>query len=135
MNRITKGAAIGIGSAALLLGAAAPALAGNGASNAHFSATYVEPSTAGPVTFTCAGEHIDNNGVGIRDEEDCALSGPGTASYVPGIYSGSPSGTFPGLSGSDWFWLSDYNGREATSYMITVNGSSTRAHIEATYAS
>jgi hypothetical protein len=60
------------------LGVAAPAMAGNGASNVHFSVTYVVASNAGPVTWTCAGEHISSNGQGIADEEDCALSGPVT---------------------------------------------------------
>jgi tetratricopeptide (TPR) repeat protein len=74
-------------------------------------------------------------GTGIREEEDCAVSGPGTASYVSGVYRGNPNGTFPGLGGNGWLWLGDYNQHQATSYTITVNGSSTRVQIEATYAS
>lgn len=136
MNRIRRLAVIGIGTAALALGVAMPALAAPaGATNTQFTATYVEPSTAGPVTWTCAGEHIDNPGVGVKEEENCALSGPGTASYVPGFYSGNPTGTFPGLPGTGYIWLSDYNGQVASTYLIHINGSSTMAHIEATYAS
>ncbi len=135
MNPITKFAAVGIGSAAIIL--AVPAAASASANNAHFTAQYFEYTDTGiPVLWTCAGEHIDNNGAGIKEEETCALSGPGTASYVPGTYSGNPAGTFPGYPGTNNnYWYSDYNGQLATSYTVTVNGSSTRVHVEATYAS
>jgi hypothetical protein len=137
-----------LGALALVIGLGAPALASNGpnpnsnsSDNHHFTAQYVEGTfSAGPVTWTCNGESIDNNGHTARTEQEtCNLSGPGTAGILPGTY-GNPAGifgTFPGYPASfnGFSWFSDFNGQyPALTWVITVNGASNRAHITATYA-
>jgi hypothetical protein len=127
--------------AVTLIAATGLALAGAGIAsantgNAHFTATYTEPTASGgTVTWTCAGEHIVANSQ-VKEEENCALSGD-TSQYVPGFYTGDPFGTFPGFPSSvtNVDWISDYNGQVATSYSIHINGNSSIAHIEAFYVS
>lgn len=121
---------------------AAPALASNSpnphaADNSHFTSVYTEGTlSSGNVTWTCAGERIDNNGQGATEQETCKLSGPGTAAYTPGDY-GNPSGVFgpfPGYPPSfSFFWFSDFNGQVATTWSLKINGASNTAHLTATY--
>jgi hypothetical protein len=103
--------------------------------NSRFTADYHLTTQSGQdVEWKCAGVRIDNDGQGLRDVEECSLSGPGTAEYVPGDYIGNP-GPSPGFPASvtDFFWSSDFDGMVAIWVDVKVNGNSSRAHVNATY--
>jgi hypothetical protein len=117
-----------IGSIAIVLGTAKATMAES--KNTHYSASFVVPTSQGPVTWTCTGEHVVNKGK-IFEQEECTLSGA-TNAIKPGVYAGDPVGPFPGIVGSTQ-WYSDYNAVFAKTYSITINGSSTKAHVVSTY--
>jgi hypothetical protein len=132
---------LAIGGSLLAAGSASAATAGNPADNVHFTLVYSEgTSVPGHVVhWDCAGERINNNGQGIRDVEECTLTG-NTGDYVPGRYGslGLPPnpnyGPFPGFPGNNsFFWFSDFDGKIAVTWSIVINGASNHAHISASY--
>ena len=126
-----------------MLGASAPVAASTGANpntrsadDSHFAADYILLTQNGlAVEWKCAGERIDNHGQGLRDVEECSLSGPGTAEYVPGDYRGNPLGPSPGFDPANltFMWFSDFDGRMANMVHVKINGASSRAHVDATF--
>src|SRR4051794_2469462 len=116
-DNFTKGVAMSLRRLLVIPGLGATLLlatSGSSASaaNTRFTADYHLATQSGQdVEWKCAGVRIDNQGQGLRDVENCSLSGPGTAEYVPGDYIGNP-GPSPGFppSETDFVWSSDFDG-------------------------
>ena len=132
---------LAIGGSLLAAGSASASQVSNPADNTHFALKY-DAGTSVPghvVHWDCAGERINNNGQGIRDVEECTLTG-NTGDYVPGRYGslGLPPnpnfGPFPGFPGNNsFFWFSDFDGKIAVTWSVVINGASSHAHVDATY--
>ena len=94
------------------------ALAYSGDISPNGGATPFKVTYLGPTTWTCAGARVVNR-VSVKDSERCVISGY-TTGFVPGTYSGDPTGNFPPY-GTILGWFSDYDGAIATHWTITIS--------------
>jgi hypothetical protein len=102
---------------AATLGLPTAATAANGATATPFKPAPYQ--IAGSI-WTCSGSHVvlskPHNSF-VKDSETCLVTGDLTG-FAPGIYTGNPSGTLGPNNGV--FWTSDFNGAQATSWIITI---------------